>query len=222
MLGDLGRHSNFTSTNLCDLPFNSKEITMANEIFKLRKEHVNFKKLLDLLDAQLDLLHQGKPPDYQLMTDIVYYMTQYADLIHHPREEAIFALLAVRDSSVVENVTELTGQHHMLAESGARFHEKLENIINGECEVMQLQEIEEPGRLYVTTLRAHMDKEEQSLFVMAEQLLNDDDWKKIETETLSKPDPIFCEALDDRIISEAIEDRFHLVCDQLVRLSSDK
>jgi hemerythrin-like domain-containing protein len=124
---------------------------MANEIFKLRKEHVNFKKLLDLLDAQLDLLHQGKAPDYQLMTDIVYYMTQYADLIHHPREEAIFALLAVRDSSVVENVTELTGQHHMLAESGARFHEK-----------------------------------------------------------------------HDRIISEAIEDRFHLVCDQLVRLSSDK
>ena len=58
-----------------------------------------------------------------------------------------------------------------------------------------------------------MDKEEQSLFVMAEQLLNDDDWKKIETKTLSKPDPIF---------GEAIEDRFHCVCDQLVRLSSDQ
>lgn len=41
---------------------------MAKEILKLRKEHVNFKKLLDMLDAQLDLLHQGEDPDYQLMT----------------------------------------------------------------------------------------------------------------------------------------------------------
>ena len=123
---------------------------MAKEIFNLRKEHVNFKKLLDLLDAQLDLLHQGEAPDYQLMTDVLYYMTQYADLIHHPREEAIFSLLVEHDSSVAQNVTELTGQHHELAESGAYFHEKLENINNGECEIMPLQEIEEPGRLYVT------------------------------------------------------------------------
>ncbi len=195
---------------------------MANEIFKLRKEHVNSRKLLDILDAQLDLLHRGENPNYQLMADILYYMTQYSDLIHHPREEAIFSLLVVRDSSLVQDVAEITRQHHTIGESGAHFYEKLESIINSDNEIRQLQEIEAPGRLYVTTLRAHMDKEEQSLFVMAEQLLTDDDWKKIETETLSKPDPIFCEALDDRIISEAIEDRYHLVCDQLVRLSSDK
>jgi len=186
---------------------------MAKEIFNLRKEHVNFKKLLNLLDAQLDLLHRGEDPDYQLMTDILYYMTQYSDLIHHPREEAIFSLLLERDSSVVENVAEITRQHHIIGKSGACFYEKLESIINSESEIMQLQEIELAGRLYGTTLRAHMDKEEQSLFVMAEQLLNDDDWKKIKTETLSKPDPIF---------GEAIEDRFHSVCDQLVRLSSNK
>lgn len=186
---------------------------MAKEIFNLRNEHVNFKKLLNLLDAQLDLLHRGENPDYQLMTDILYYMTQYSDLIHHPREEAIFSLLLERDSSVVEDVAEITRQHHIIGKSGACFYEKLENIINSESEIMQLQEIKLAGRLYGTTLRAHMDKEEQSLFVMAEQLLNDDDWKKIKTETLSKPDPIF---------GEAIEDRFHSVCDQLVRSSSNK
>jgi len=186
---------------------------MAKEIFNLRKEHVNFKKLLNLLDAQLDLLHRGEDPDYQLMTDILYYMTQYSDLIHHPREEAIFSLLVKRDSNAEQDVAEITRQHHTIGESGAHFYEKLENIINAESEIMQLQEIEAPGRLYGTTLRAHMDKEEQSLFVLAEKLLNDDDWKKIKTETRTKPDPIF---------GEAIEDRFHLVCDQLARSSSDK
>jgi len=186
---------------------------MENEIFKLRKEHVNSNKLLDILDAQLNLLHKGKDPDYQLMTDILYYMTQYSDLIHHPREEAIFSLLVKRDSNAEQDVAEITRQHHTIGESGAHFYEKLENIINGESEIMKLEEIEIPGRLYSSILRAHMDQEERGLFVLAEQLLNDDDWRKVKTETQSKPDPIF---------GEAIEDRFHLVCDQLARSSSDK
>ncbi len=188
-----------------------KEITMVNEISKLRKEHVNFKKLLDLLDAQLDIMHRGETPDYQLMTDILYYMTQYSDLFHHPKEEAIFSLLVERDSNVAQNVAELTRQHHMLAESGAHFHEKLENVINDE--IMQLEKIEAPGHLYITMLRDHMDEEEKSLFVLAEQRLNDDDWKKIKIRKRSKPDPIF---------GTGVEKRYRLVCRQLAQTVSDK
>jgi hemerythrin-like domain-containing protein len=186
---------------------------MENEIFKLRKEHVNFKKLLSLFDAQLDFIFGGKSPDYQLMEDILYYMTQYTDIIHHPIEEVIFALLATRDTSVAENTAALTKQHQMIGESGAFLYEKLGNIINGHSEIRKLQEIEMLGRLYSSTLRAHMDKEEQSLFILAEQLLNDDDWKKIKSETQTKPDPIF---------GEAVEARFHLVCNQLAQSVSNK
>lgn len=186
---------------------------MENEIFKLRKEHVNFKKLLSLFDKQLDLLRKGKSPDYQLMTDILYYMTQYTDHVHHPIEEVIFALLATRDSSVVENVTELTKQHQTIGDSGELLYSKLENIINDGGDLKKSQEIEMLGKLYCSTLRNHMDKEEQSLFILAEQLLNNDDWRRIKSDTETKPDPIF---------GEAIEARFHLVCDQLVRSASDK
>jgi len=180
---------------------------MENEIFKLRKEHVNFKKLLNLLDAQLDILGKSGDPDYQLMTDILYYMTQYSDVVHHPIEEAIFALLVVRDPRMKNKVAELTKQHYTIGKSGSIFYEKLHNII-GKTEIRQLIEIEISGRLYTDTLRAHMDMEEQSLFVLAEQLLNDDDWKKINSVTQTMPDPIF---------GEAIEARFHLVCEKLAR-----
>jgi hemerythrin-like domain-containing protein len=174
---------------------------MVKVIFKLRKEHVNFKKLLDLLDAQLDLLHRGEEPDYQLMTDILYYMTEYSDTSHHPKEEAIFSLLLERDSTVAENVAEITRQHHTIGESGARLHEKLENIISGECEIMQLKELETPGRLYITTLRTHMEEEDKNLFVLAEQLLNNDDWKKINVKTQPKSDPLFGTNVDERFFS---------------------
>ena len=69
------------------------------------------------------------------------------------------------------------------------------------------------GRLYSSILRARMYKEEQNLFILAEQLLNDDDWNKIKSETQSKPDPI---------LGEAIEALFHLVCDHLAQSTSDK
>jgi len=186
---------------------------MENGVFKLRKEHVNFKKLLSLFDKQLDLLHKGKPSDYRLMADILYYMTQYTDLVHHPIEEVIFKLLAIRDPGVVENVTELTKQHQTIGNSGELLYKKLENIINYESDIKKSQEIEMLGRLYCSTLRIHMDKEEQSLFILAERLLNNDDWEKIRSDTETKPDPIF---------GEAIEARFHLVCDKLAQPTSDK
>jgi len=173
---------------------------MENEIFKLRKEHVNFKRLLNLLDEQLAILGKGENPDYQLILDILYYMTQYSDLIHHPREEAIFALLVARDPSVEEIVAGLTKEHHTIGNLGACLYEKFDNISNDACGIMKLAEIERSGNLYSSSLRAHMDKEEQGLFVLAEQRLNDNDWKRIESETQTKPDPIF---------GQAIEARFH-------------
>jgi len=187
---------------------------MANEIFKLRKEHLNFKKMLNLLEEQLDLLHKGEEPDYEIMSDILCYMTEYSDVAHHPKEEAIFSVLVKRNSATKRDVAEITRQHHTIGEAGSNFHKKLQNLVNGESEIMQLEEIETPGRTYVTILRAHMEKEEQSLFVMAEKLFNDNDWKKIKSDMqISISDPIF---------GKNVEERFSFLCDQLSRIDSGK
>lgn len=169
---------------------------MADEISNLQKEHVNFRKLLDVLETQLGLFHRGESPDYQLMTDIVYYMTHYPDAFHHPKEDVIFSRLLKRDSSVAKSVEELARQHHVIAESGARLHESLESVINGA--LMPRQKLETPGLLYVTYYRAHMDKEEHDLFILAEQRLQDDDWKKINAETRFQPDPMFGKVVEER------------------------
>lgn len=179
---------------------------MKKIISNLRKEHENFKKLLNLLDAQLDLLHKEEEPDYQLMNDILCYMTQYADLVHHAKEEAIFHHVAEREPNVAENVADIVKQHRMIEELGATFYEYLEDIIGGQS-IMQLQNIEKAGCLYSTTLRSHLNQENRDLFGLAEQLLKEDDWKKIKAETASQPDPIFGDG--------PIKDRFHSLCSQL-------
>ncbi len=169
---------------------------MENEITELRKEHVNFRKLLDLLEQQLDLFHFGESPDYPLMTDILHYMTRYPDRFHHPKEDVIFGRLAQCDSRVVRTVDGLARQHHVIAESGARIHDNLESVLNGA--VMPRRMIEAPGLLYVSYYRTHMDQEENELFLLADKLLREDDWKKINGEMRSHPDPIFGREIEER------------------------
>ena len=62
-------------------------------------DHVNFGRLLNLLEGQLQLLHDDGSPDYELMLDIMYYMTHYSDLLHHPKEDIVFARIKARDAS---------------------------------------------------------------------------------------------------------------------------
>ena len=48
---------------------------MSDPIALWHAEHANFAKLLDLLEGQLDLFHKCESPDYELMLDIMFYMT---------------------------------------------------------------------------------------------------------------------------------------------------
>lgn len=177
-------------------PFDLLEIAMRNEIAKLRDEHVNFRRLLELLEEQLDLFHQAESPDYELISNILYYMIHYPDHFHHPKEDVIFSRLMKHDSSVTPAVQELARQHRVIAESGARLHENLANVVAGA--LMPRQVIEAPGLMYVTYYRAHMDTEERELFQHAEQTLRDNDWIEINATTESKPDPIFGNTVEER------------------------
>lgn len=177
-----------------------------NEISKLREEHGNFRKLLDLLETQLDCFHRGEQPDYPLMTDILHYMTHYPDRFHHPRENVIFSYLQELDPRVAQDVEELARQHRVIADSGACLHENLEKAISGA--LMPRQVIEAPGLQYVTYYRSHMDGEEKVLFVSAERLLGAGDWKKINAGTQAEPDPLF---------GRNVEERYCAMCRHIVQ-----
>ena len=57
---------------------------MQEQILKWKAEHVDFLRLLDLLELQISLFHEGTTPNYDLMLDIVYYLTHFPDTFHIP------------------------------------------------------------------------------------------------------------------------------------------
>jgi hypothetical protein len=113
--------------------------------------NADFRQLLDLLEAQLARFHRAEAPDYDLISDILYYMIHYPDLFHHPRENVIFAHLMKRDLATAQAVEDLARQHRVIAASGKRLHESLASVAAGA--LISRQSVEAPGLLYVTYYR---------------------------------------------------------------------
>ena len=74
-------------------------------------DHVNFGRLLNLLEAELAPLHDAGSPDYALMLDIMYYMTHYSDALHHPKEDIVFARIKARDASASATIEQEPKSH---------------------------------------------------------------------------------------------------------------
>ncbi len=162
---------------------------MAHIIQQLQQDHLNVARLLDLLEAQTETLHDGETPDCLMMFDVMCYMRHYPDLFHHPTEDLIFEKLKERDPSACPIVDNLMEEHKALAEKGAQFFEPLQTIVSES--MVPRETLESQGRGYIAFLRSHMDKEEDQVFPLASKVLREEDWAEIDTAMASKADPVF-------------------------------
>src|SRR5271169_2157980 len=141
------------------------EVTMSDPIAFWHAEHANFATLPKLLEGQLDLFHQGESPDYDLMLDVMFYMTHYSDVMHHPKEDLALARVMEHDLKVAPIGDDLAGQHARLKECGKALVQALEDIVNGS--IFSRAHVETPGRAYVTEFRGHMQTEESTILPLA-------------------------------------------------------
>ncbi|HEX5864775.1 MAG TPA: hemerythrin domain-containing protein [Casimicrobiaceae bacterium] len=162
---------------------------MSDSIALWHAEHANFATLLDLLEGQLDLFHKGEKPDYELMLDIMFYMTHYPDVLHHPKEDLAFARISERDVGARPLVDELTEQHVRLKEFGDALVRALDDVVNGS--ITSRERVEVPGRAYVADFRSHMLREETAILPLAAKLLRERDWAAIDAAIRHIDDPLF-------------------------------
>lgn len=172
---------------------------MSSSIDTWRKDHANFSRLLSLLEEQIKFFHENRTPNYELMLDIMHYMTHYPDLFHHPKEDIAFEKVKKLDTGAGVVVDDLLRQHVVLRESGAKLLESLEGVIAGA--MLARASVEAPGQTYIAYFRSHMNKEEADIFPLALQLLSDQDWSVLEAAEPSPVDPLFGDAVQQRYLS---------------------
>src|SRR5205814_666308 len=88
-------------------------------------EHAYFNRLLALLQREVLRFHAGERPNYELMLDIVRYLREYGDDMHHPREDAAFAILAARCADLRQSLAKLAQEHRVIARAGEALEKQL-------------------------------------------------------------------------------------------------
>jgi hemerythrin-like domain-containing protein len=180
-----------------------REATMSDSIALWHSEHANFAALLDLLEGQLDVFHQGEHPDYEMMLDIMFYMTHYPDVSHHPREDLALARIGELDVGSRTIVDDLTEQHARLKAFGDALARALENVVNGS--IASRDQVETPGRAYIAEFRSHMEKEEREILPLATKLLSEWDWAAIGAAVRHIEDPLFGPKVEERYASLRVQ-----------------
>lgn len=181
---------------------------MGDHLERWQQEHANFQRLLDFLERELDVLRRADAPNYELMLDVMYYMTHYPDLFHHPVEDLAFERVTASAPGTAAALQALASQHGALRRDGEALVEVLDDIVNGAIRPREL--VEARGLAYVRCFREHMASEDREFLPVARTVLGPADWAEILGAVPAVEDPLFgpvvagrYAALDEQIGREA-------------------
>ena len=162
---------------------------MSRLIAAWHADHANFANLLALLEAQLEVLDKGGSPDYELILDVMYYMTHYPDRMHHAMEDAVFRKMIERGIGARSMLEVLISQHTALRDRGNALVHDLDDVVNGS--IASRRDIATSTRDYVAEFRRHMESEEQEVIPLAERSFSAEDWTAIRNAVERIDDTLF-------------------------------
>ena len=176
----------------------------------LRQEHRNIKKLLLVLERELDVFARGDRPDYEVVQAVIAYFQVYPDVYHHPLENLVFERLKARDPTAVENIGDLAGEHRIGSERLRRVAQAIESVL-ADRELLR-QDISDIIRDFIEHERRHIAMEDRDFFPAAVRVLQPQDWADITLRSTDQKDPLF---------SEVVEERFDAVRGHIIQLEQE-
>ncbi len=160
-----------------------------NLVQQLEIDHRNFARILKFMESQIDKIENEEQVNLAAISEAMKYVTDYQDVVHHPKEDILFDLLRDRDESKKKVIDKLELQHKQLALDGVQLQALLEAVIQDEP--VARESIVNIGRKYIANIFDHMRLEETEILPTASDCLNKSDWQKIEYAADWKGDPVF-------------------------------
>jgi hemerythrin-like domain-containing protein len=162
---------------------------MAEPTHSWHAEHVNFSRLLDILEEEVAAFHDGETPDYALMLEVVSYLREVPDRVHHPREDAAVACLLRYQPAMQLRVNRLLQEHRVIAAAGEELAQRLNQILDGG--LVARPAVETAAAIYLSYYRHHLATEERDIMPLAARLLTRADWQRVAAAAGTGNDPLF-------------------------------
>lgn len=156
---------------------------------ELRNDHKNMALMIDLLERESNQIYAGGEPDYELMTDIMHYMTVYPDAVHHPKEDRLYAELRTARPDLSQGFDRITLDHRQIAEQSIALRDSVAAVAAGNP--VHRNKIVTDALRYVNTMRGHMQWEELDLFRRLDEMINSGHAVIDAANFVHRPDPVF-------------------------------
>lgn len=139
---------------------------------ELRVEHEDIKVMLNVLSVMVRQLATGKAADTHHLDQIMEFITVFVDQCHHGKEEELLFPRLVQAGVLSEGgPVGVMLQEHM---EGRKITRAMRDALNAfkAGDASAGQSFAKNAGDYITLLRAHIDKENNVLYPMGEQLLD--------------------------------------------------
>jgi hemerythrin-like domain-containing protein len=136
----------------------------------LRDEHVIILRALDALETAVGRLEAGHGPPDAWWDDVLHWLRTFADRSHHGKEEDLLFPAMIR-----AGVPSGGGPIDVMLEE----HERGRALVRAMAATSGADRAA-AARDYVVLLRAHIDKENEVLFPLADAILTDDEQRVLD------------------------------------------
>jgi hemerythrin-like domain-containing protein len=163
---------------------------MTTAVQTIWLEHVNIAGVLACLRYLVAEIETGRwTPDFQLLSDILDYMEDFPEKMHHPKEESyICAALRRRKPDAAPLLEKIHEEHEKGAGMLVDLRARLEAY---EDDPDAFAGFREACGEFIAFERHHMAREERELLPLAAQALLDQDWAEIDEAFEQNQDPLF-------------------------------
>ncbi|SCA56022.1 conserved hypothetical protein [Candidatus Terasakiella magnetica] len=162
---------------------------MRTTIKVLAREHLALNGIARILKIDANLIRDGKVVSHELLDDIVTYIREFPNKIHHPKEENfLFKAMRERSEETHEVLDHLYEEHEREYEMIEYFSKALADYkVNPRKEAKVFAQI---AIEYAEFLEGHIRYENSNAFPLANAVLTEEDWEKIDVAFADNKDPI--------------------------------
>lgn len=158
---------------------------------ELHQDHINLNKLLVLLRTKVATLREGGQPNFSLISDVIHYITSYADGFHHPREDRMYAFFSGRSPELDALLHECEREHADLKATSVQLKETIDGVLHDA--VIPMAEFADLLDSFVTQQTDHLNLEEGEIFPQLESVASTGDWERLALQLPKPQDPLFGE-----------------------------
>lgn len=152
---------------------------------RLSRDHARIAGVTRQLEVLADDLEQGA--DWDAFSELIGFLDYYADAVHHPLEDRVFDHLVNKGLTPTERhlVFKNLGQHEEITALTEALSRAVAQALAGET--VDTADFAEQLYTYISLQRRHMRFEEQQLFPLLEQGLDNADWNAL-TRLVDRPE----------------------------------